>query len=334
MPFTNHYSQLTTYAVPMSRLIAFALCVALSTGAFAQQYPVRPIRMLVPFAAGGPGDFLARTVSPRLTEALGQSIVVDNRGGANGQIATETTAKADPDGHTVLIISAGHTVNATLYPKLPYDSLRDFTPIIRMVSGPAIVVVHPSVPANSVKEFIAYVRQRPGKVNFASSGTGAPSHLAVELFKVMTRTDLVHVPYKGMAPGIVDLLSGQVQVAFPTMVAGLVHARAGRLRALAVTSTQRSPAAPDLPTMAEAGIPGYEATNWYGLVGPAKMQPAVVTRLNSELTRILAIPDIRDRLSGQGMDPSSLTPAAFDAYMRSEIGKWARVIEAARVKAE
>ncbi|MGE5525300.1 MAG: tripartite tricarboxylate transporter substrate binding protein [Rhodospirillaceae bacterium] len=318
----------------MKRRLAIALLAALSASAFAQQYPVRPIRMIVPFAAGGPGDFLARTVSPKLTEALGQSIVVDNRGGANGQIATETTAKADPDGHTVLIISAGHTVNATLYPKLPYDSVRDFTPIMRMVSGPAIVVVHPSVPANSVKEFIAYVRQRPGKVNFASSGTGAPSHLAVELFKVMTKTDLVHVPYKGIAPGIVDLLSGQVQVAFPTMVAGLVHARAGRLRAMAVTSTQRSPAAPDLPTMAEAGIPGYEATNWYGLVGPAKMQPAVVTRLNSELTRILAIPDIRDRLSAQGMDTSSLTPTAFGAYMRAEIGKWARVIEAAHVKAD
>jgi tripartite-type tricarboxylate transporter receptor subunit TctC len=190
------------------------------------------------------------------------------------------------------------------------------------------------VPAKTVKEFIAYVRERPGKVNFASSGTGAPSHLAVELFKVMTTTDLVHVPYKGMAPGIVDLLGGQVQVAFPTMVAGLVHARAGRLRALAVTTTQRSAAAPDLPTMAEAGIPGYEATNWYGLVGPANIPPAIVTRLNGELTRILAIPDIRDRLSAQGMDPSSMTPQAFSAYIDSEIGKWARVIKAAHVKAE
>jgi tripartite-type tricarboxylate transporter receptor subunit TctC len=318
----------------MKRLLAITFLAALSTIAAAQQYPVRPIRIIVPFAAGGPGDFLARTVSPKLTETLGQSIVVDNRGGANGQIATETTAKADPDGHTLLIISAGHTVNATLYPKLPYDSVRDFTPVIRLVSGPAIVVVHPSVPAKTVKEFIAYVRERPGKVNFASSGTGAPSHLAVELFKVMTTTDLVHVPYKGMAPGIVDLLGGQVQVAFPTMVAGLVHARAGRLRALAVTSAQRSAAAPDLPTMAEAGIPGYEATNWYGLVGPARIPPAIVTRLNGELTRILTIPDIRDRLSAQGMDPSSMTPQAFSAYIDSEIGKWARVIKAAHVKAE
>jgi tripartite-type tricarboxylate transporter receptor subunit TctC len=318
----------------MKRLLAITLLAALSTAAAAQQYPTRPIRVIVPFAAGGPGDFLARTVSPKLTETLGQSIVVDNRGGANGQIATETTAKADHDGYTLLIISAGHTVNATLYPKLPYDSVRDFTPIIRLVSGPAIVVIHPSVSATTVKEFIAYVRERPGKVNFASSGTGAPSHLAVELFKVMTTTDLVHVPYKGMAPGIVDLLGGQVQVAFPTMVAGLVHARAGRLRALAVTSAQRSAAAPDLPTMAEAGIPGYEATNWYGLVGPAKIPPAIVTRLNDELTRILAIPDIRDRLSAQGMDPSSMTPQAFSAYIDSEIGKWARVIKAAYVKAE
>ncbi|HWI14156.1 MAG TPA: tripartite tricarboxylate transporter substrate-binding protein, partial [Burkholderiales bacterium] len=193
-----------------SRAVIAAACAALSAIAAAQPYPTRPVRMIVPFAAGGPGDFLARTVSPKLSEGLGQSVVVDNRGGANGQIATETAAKADNDGHTLLIISAGHTVNATLYPKLPYDSVRDFTPIIRMVAGPAIVVVHPSVPATTVKEFIAYVRQRPGKVNFASSGTGAPSHLAVELFKVMTKTDLVHVPYKGMAPGIVDLLGGQV----------------------------------------------------------------------------------------------------------------------------
>jgi tripartite-type tricarboxylate transporter receptor subunit TctC len=318
----------------MNRLLAITLLSVVSCGAIAEQYPTRPVRVIVPFAAGGPGDFLARTLTPKLTETLGQTIVVDNRGGANGQIATDIAAKADPDGHTLLIISAGHTVNATLYPKLPYDSVRDFTPVIRLVSGPAIVVVHPSVPAASVKEFVAYVRQRPGKVNFASSGTGAPSHLAVELFKVMTKTDLVHVPYKGMAPGITDLLGGQVQVAFPTMVAGLVHARAGRLRALAVTSAQRSAAAPDLATMAEAGIPGYEATNWYGLVGPAKMPSAVVARLNRELTRILAIPDVHDRLAAQGMDPSSLTPEAFNAYIASEIGKWARVIKAAHVKTE
>jgi tripartite-type tricarboxylate transporter receptor subunit TctC len=318
----------------MTRLFAFALLAALATGAAAQQYPIRPVRMIVPFAAGGPGDFLARTVGPRLSETLGQSVVVDNRGGANGQIATDIAAKSDPGGHTLLVISAGHTVNATLYTKLPYDSVRDFTPIIRLVSGPAIVVVHPSLPVSSVKELAAHAKQNPGKVLFASSGTGAPSHLAVELFKVMTKTELVHVPYKGMAPGIVDLLGGQVQVAFPTMVAGLVHARAGRLRALAVTSAQRSKAAPELPTMAEAGIPGYEATNWYGLVGPAKMPPAVVARLNSETARILALPEVRDRLSAQGMDPSALSPDAFAAYMASEIQKWARVIKAARVKTE
>ncbi len=314
--------------------LAGAACLALATAAQAQSYATRPVRLIVPFAAGGPGDFLARLVSPQLTESLGQPLVIDNRGGANGRIATETAAKADPDGHTVLLISAGHTVNATLYPQLPYDSVRDFTPITRMVSGPAIVVVHPSLPANSVKEFIAYVRQRPGKVTFASSGTGAPSHLAVELFKVKTGTEFVHVPYKGMAPGITDLLGGQVQVAFPTMVAGLVHARAGRLRALAVTSAERSAAAPDLPTMAEAGVPGYEATNWYGLIGPAKMPGAVVARLNKELTRILAIPDVRQRLSAQGMDPAPMSSDAYAAYIRSEIGKWAGVIKAARVKPE
>lgn len=317
-----------------SRALAAAACLLLSTAAGADAYPARPLRLIVPFAAGGPGDFLARLVSPKLTEALGQSMVIDNRGGANGQIATEIAAKADPDGHTLLIISAGHTVNATLYPKLPYDSVRDFAPITRMVSGPAIVIVHPSLPARSVKELIAYARANPGRINFASSGTGAPSHLAVELFKVMTQTDLVHVPYKGMAPGITDLLGGQVQVSFPTMVAGLVHARAGRLRALAVTSAQRSAAAPELPTMAEAGVPGYEANNWYGIIAPARTPAAIVTRLNAELARILALPDVRDRLSAQGMDPASTTPAAFTAYIQSEIRKWAGVIRAAHVKVE
>lgn len=302
--------------------------------AAAQQYPSRPVRLIVPFAAGGPGDFIARIMGPRLTDHLGQAVVIDNRGGANGRIATETTAKADPDGHTLLIISAGHTVNATLYPKLPYDSVRDFTPLTRLVGTPAIVVVHPSVPAQSIREFIAYARERPGRINFASSGTGAPSHLAVELFKVKTQIDLTHVPYKGMAPGITDLLGGQVQAAFPTMVAGLVHARAGRLRGLAVTSAQRSPAAPELPTVAEAGVPGFEASNWYGLVGPARMPAAIVARVNHEFTRTLANSEVRERLAAQGMEPAPQAPEAFAAYMRSEIGKWAGVVKAARVKPE
>lgn len=325
---TNHASRVTSH-----RVLFTALAVAATT-AVAQPYPNRPVRLIVPFAAGGPGDFIARILTPRLTDSLGQPVVIDNRGGANGRIATETTAKAEPDGHTLLLISAGHTVNATLYAQLPYDSLKDFTALTRLVGTPAIVVTHPSVPATTVKDFIAYAKERPGRINFASSGTGAPSHLAVELFKVKTGIDLTHVPYKGMAPGITDLLGGQVQVAFPTMVAGLVHARAGRLRGLAVTSAQRSPAAPELPTVAEAGVPGYEAANWYGLVGPARMAPAVVNRLNTEFTRTLAASDVRDKLAAQGMEPASQTPDAFAAYLKSEVGKWAGVVKAARVKPE
>lgn len=337
---TNHQSQVTSHESRTStsritsHLILATVLAAAATTATAQPYPNRPVRLIVPFAAGGPGDFIARVMSPRLTESLGQPVVIDNRGGANGRIAAETTAKADTDGHTLLLISAGHTVNATLYPKLPYDSLKDFTALTRLVGTPAIVVTHPSIPSTTIKDFIAYAKERPGRINFASSGTGAPSHLAVELFKVKTGIDMTHVPYKGMAPGITDLLGGQVQVAFPTMVAGLVHARAGRLRGLAVTSAQRSPAAPDLPTVAESGVPGYEASNWYGLVGPARMPTPVVKRLNQDFTRVLAAAEVKEKLASQGMDPASQTPDAFAAYMKSEVAKWAGVVKAARVQPE
>ncbi len=309
-------------------LSALALVAAAAGGVTAQTYPHKPIRLIVPFAPGGPADIQARLIGPKLTEAWGRPVIVENRGGANTIIATELTAKADPDGHTVQIIGAGFTINVSLYPKLPYDSLRDFAPVTQLTSGPAIVVVHPSLPARSVKELIAIARARPGQVVYASAGSGSPSHLAVELFKVMTQTDLVHVPYKGAAPAMTDLIAGQVQVSFPTILAALTHVNNGRLRALAVTGAQRSPAAPELPTMAEAGVPGYEAANWFGTVVPAKTPPAIVSKLSQEIARVLRLADVRERLLTQGMEPVSNTPEAFSAYIKSEIAKWAKVVKA------
>ena len=286
----------------------------------------------MPFAPGGPADIQARLIGPKLTEAWGQPVVVENRAGGNTLIATELTARADPDGHAVLVISAGFAINVSLYAKLPYDSLRDFAPVTQLTSGPAIVVVHPSLPARSVKELIQLARSRPGQLTYASAGL--PSQLAVELFKVMTRTDLVHVPYKGAAPAMIDLIAGHVQVSFPTIIGGLSHARSGRLRALATTGAKRAPAAPDLPTMIEAGVPGYVAANWFGTTVPAKTPPAVVSKLSQEIARVLRLPEVGERLLSQGMEPTSSTPEEFSAYIRSEMTKWAKVVKASGAKAE
>jgi len=286
----------------------------------------------VPFAPGGPADIQARLIGPKLTEAWGQPVVVENRAGGNTIIATELTARSDPDGHIVQVISAGFAINVSLYARLPYDSLRDFAPVTQLTSGPAIVVVHPSLPARSVKELIQLARSRPGQLTYASAGL--PSQLAVELFKVLTGTDLVHVPYKGAAPAMIDLIAGHVQVSFPTIIGGLSHARSGRLRALATTGAKRAPAAPDLPTMIEAGVPGYVAANWFGTTVPAKTPPAVVSKLSQEIARVLRLPEVGERLLSQGMEPTSSTPEEFSAYIRSEMTKWAKVVKASGAKAE
>jgi tripartite-type tricarboxylate transporter receptor subunit TctC len=305
---------------------------AVAGGALAQAYPTKPIRLVVPFAPGGPADIQARLIGPKLTEAWGQPVVVENRPGGNTIIATELTARAEPDGHLVQVISAGFAINTSLYAKLPYDSLRDFAPVTQLTSGPAIVVVHPSLPARSVKALIQLARSRPGQLTYASAGL--PSQLAVELFKVMTGTDMVHVPYKGAAPAMVDLIAGHVQVSFPTIIGGLSHARSGRLRALATTGAKRSPATPDLPTMIEAGLPGYEAANWFGTAVPAKTPPAIVSKLSQEIARVLRLPDVGERLLSQGMEPTTSTPEEFAAYIRSEMTKWAKVVKASGAKAE
>lgn len=303
-------------------------------GADVQPYPHKPIRIIVPFPPGGPSDMQARLVGAKLTEAWGQATVIDNRGGANGIIGIELAAKADPDGHTLILVSAGIAVQPSLYPQLPYDPVRDFAPIARITSGPGIMVVNPSLPVRSVPELIAYARARPGKVFYGSAGNGAPSHLAVELLKVMTQVDIVHVPYKGMAPAITDVIAGQLQLSIPTMPAGLPLARAGKLRALAVTGAQRSPAAPELPTVAEAGVPGYQASNWYGIAAPAKTPRAIIARLNQEFHSIMVAPDVREKLLGVGMEPATSTPEQFADFMKSEIGKWARVVKIAGIRVD
>jgi len=316
----------------MFRVLWALLFSAVAWNATAQNFPAKPVRLIVPFAPGGPADIQARLIGPKLTEAWGQPVVVENRAGGNTIIATELTARADPDGHIVLVVSAGFTINVSLYSKLPYDSLRDFAPVTQLTSGPAIVVVHPSLPVRSVKELIQLARSRPGQLTYASAGL--PSQLAVELFKVMTGTDLVHVPYKGAAPAMIDLIAGHVQVSFPTIIGAFSHVQAGRLRALATTGAKRAPAAPDLPTMMEAGVPGYEAANWFGTVVPAKTPAAIVAKLSQEIARALRLPDVSERLLVQGMEPTSSTPEAFSAYIRSEITKWAKVVKASGAKAE
>ena len=314
------------------QVLSALLFLAVACSVTAQAYPVKPVRLIVPFAPGGPADIQARLIGPKLTEAWGQPVVVENRAGGNTIIATELTARADPDGHIVQVISAGFSINVSLYAKLPYDSVRDFAPVTQLTSGPAIVVVHPSLPARSVKELIQLARSRPGQLTYASAGL--PSQLAVELFKVMTGTDLVHVPYKGAAPAMIDLIAGHVQVSFPTIIGALSHVRSGRLRALATTGAKRAPAAPDLPTMMEAGVPGYEAANWFGTAVPAKTPPAIVAKLSQEIARALRFPDVRERLLSQGMEPTSSTPEEFSAYIRSEMTKWAKVVKASGAKPE
>jgi tripartite-type tricarboxylate transporter receptor subunit TctC len=310
----------------------FIAALVATSAAEAQTFPSKPVRLVVPFAPGGPADIQARLLAPKLTEALGQPVVVENRAGGNTIIATELTAKADADGHWVQIISAGFAINVSLYAKLPYDSLRDFIPVTQLTSGPAIAVVHPSLPARSIKELIQLARSKPGQLTYGSAGL--PSQLAVELLKVKTGTDMVHVPYKGQGPAMIDLIAGHIQLSIPTILGALAHYKSGRLRALATTGAKRAVAAPELPTMIEAGVPGYEAANWFGTVVPAKTPPAIVSRISQEIGRALRLPEISKRLLTQGMEPVGNTPGEFSKHVQSEIGKWAGVVKASGAKAE
>jgi len=314
-----------------SRFLRFAfgaLLALVATAASAQTYPTKPIRLVVPFPPGGATDILARDVAQKLTEAWGQQVIVDNRPGAGGNIGSELVAKSAPDGYTLEMGTVGtHAINASLYAKMPYDHVKDFVPVILVAGVPNVLVVNPAVPANSVAELIAYAKANPGKLNFASSGNGTSIHLSGELFKFMAGVQMTHVPYKGSAPALQDLIGGQVQLMFDNLPPSLPQIKAGKLRALAVTSLARAPALPDVPTMAEAGLPGYEASSWFGVLAPAGTPPAIVTKLNAEIARWLATPEAKEKLSKQGANAAGGTPEDFAKHIAAETAKWAKVVK-------
>ena len=312
---------------------AFAATVLPGTGARAAEWPTKPIRLLVGFAPGGGTDTTARAISQKLTASLGQQVVVDNRPGVSGNIAAEITANAPPDGYTVLLSTiAALAVNPSLLKKMPFDPIKDLAPVTRAADSTNFLVVHPSVPANSVKDLIALAKAKP--LNGGSSGVGGAGHLALELFNLQAGTKIVHVPYKGGGPAIIDLLAGNINLIFATGASSINHVKAGKIRALGVTTAKRSAMAPELPTIAEAGLPGFEANNWNGVVVPAKTPRAIINRLNKEFTAALTLPDIKQFLFNQGLDAAPGTPEAFAAYIKSETAKWAKVIKAAGIKVE
>lgn len=321
----------------ISALTRFAALAAasFSYAATPDSYPNRPIRLIVPFAPGGSNDILARTMAQQATAKLGQTMVVDNRAGAGGIIGVETTAKAAPDGYTLVMGHIGtHAVNPALYKNLPYDAVRDFTAIAPVASSPNILLVHPGIAASTVKELIALARSKPGQLNYASGGIGGSTHLSAELFKMITSTDFVHVPYKGGGPALTAIVAGEVAMLFNNIVSAMPQVRAGKVRALGITSRQRSPVVPELPTLAEAGAPGYEVVSWYGVLGPAGMPPVVVNRLNGTITSIMTAEDMRSRLAAEGVDVMKASPAEFASYVKSEIVKWSKVIRQAGIRAQ
>jgi tripartite-type tricarboxylate transporter receptor subunit TctC len=316
-------------------LKACALAALAISAAHAEVYPSKPIRMIVAYPPGGGTDIVGRVVAQKLGEALGQAVVVENRGGASGNIGTEIAARAAPDGYTILMGNvAPNAINVSLFKNLPYDPVADFAPITLVASTPNILVVHPNTPARAVKEVIALAKANPGTLNFASAGVGSSSHLAGELFRILAGADIVHVPYKGAGPAMVDVLSGQVQLYFATMPAAMPHVKSGKLAAVAVTSAKRSPALPDAPTIAESGVPGYEASTWYGLLAPARTPAAAVARLHQATVKILADPALRGKLADQGFEPVGDSPEEFGAYIKSEIAKWGKVIRDAGIRPE
>jgi tripartite-type tricarboxylate transporter receptor subunit TctC len=316
----------------MMRVAVFAALAAASSGAVAADYPTRPIRLVVGFAPGGGTDTTARAMAPRLSELFGQQVIVDNRPGAAGNIATEIVAKANPDGYTVLMGTiAALAINPSLYDKLPFDPIRDLAPVTRAVDSTNILVVHPSVPVKTVKELVALAQSKP--LNGGSSGVGGAGHLALELFNLQAGTKITHVPYKGGGPAMVDLLAGNIHLIFATAASSIAHIKAEKIRAIAVTTAKRSALVPELPTVAEAGLPGFEANNWYGVLVPAKTPRAVIARLNKDFTAVLNSPEVKQFLFNQGLDAAPGTPEEFGAYIKSEIAKWAKVIKAAGLKA-
>lgn len=316
----------------MAQLLAAAALAVFTTAAMAQAYPTKPIRLVVGFAAGGPNDTQARLIGAKLTQSMGQQVIVDNRPGASGIIATAFVAKSAPDGHTLMLISAGHAITPAFHNNLAYHPIEDFAPITQVSSSPFVLVVHPSLPAQSVSGLIKLAKARPGQLNYGSAGNGSSLQIATELFNSMAGIRMVHVPYKGGAPATTDLIAGQVQVMINNVVSSLPAARAGKLRALAVTSAKRSPAAPELPTVSET-VPGYEVDAWYGVIAPRQTPAAVVSKLNTEAVNAINQPDVRQRFVNLGLEPVGGTPDAFGNLLRTELGKWGKVIKEAGIQA-
>ncbi len=307
--------------------LSAAPATTLAASAQPVSFPNRPIRFIVPFVAGAGTDMTARAVAHKLGENLGHQVVVDNRPGAAGTIGMELTAKAAPDGYTIVLVSASHTVNPSLYKKPPYDLVRDFAPVSQMTAQPYCLTVHVSVPVKTVRELIELARARPATLTYGSSGTGGLSHLAGALFALMTKIEWVHVPYKGGAAGINDLLGGQINSQFTTIIGTVQHVKAGRMRWLAISTAQRSRAVPELPTIAEAGVPGYAVSGWYGVLAPARTPPSIVTFFSNEIIKVLKAPEVGERFTADGSEPVGRTPENFAAYIRSEIAKWAKVVK-------
>jgi tripartite-type tricarboxylate transporter receptor subunit TctC len=311
-----------------------AVVVAAATlPAGAQPYPAKPVRVIVPFAPGGGSDFTGRLVAQKLTERLGTTFVVDNRPGAGGNLGAETALKSPADGYTLLLISASYTVNPSVY-KLSFDPISDITPIIQVSGGPYVVAVHPSVPANTLAEFVAYAKKQPDKVAYGTSGNGSIMHVASQYFAEAAGIKVLHIPYKGTGPALQDTIGGQVQLIFGAIPATLPHVRAGRLRALAVTTAKRVGAAPELPTVAEVGYPGYEVTNWHGLIGPKGLPAEIVERLNREVNDLIKAEDMRKSLAADGLEPAGGSPAQFAEILKVEAARWAKVVKQAGIKVE
>jgi tripartite-type tricarboxylate transporter receptor subunit TctC len=315
-------------------IIAAAALASLAAPTHAQTFPAKPIRIVVPLAAGGPGDVLARAVAQKLTENVGQQVVVENRPGANTNIGNEAVAKSPPDGYTLLATASTLTINPALYANLTYDAVKSFAPVTLIAWTPLVLVVHPSLPAKSVAELAALAKAKPAQIYYGSAGSGSVLHLAGEMFNTMARVKLVHVPYKGVTNAFSDLLGGQISLMFPGAPIALPQARAGKLRALATTGEKRAPAAPELPTIAEAGFPGYEVSVWYGLLAPAGTPQATVNRLNSEIVRVVQLPEVRERWAALGAEPLTNTPEQFAEFLKTDLSKWAKVVRDSGAKVD
>ena len=320
-----------TYVLSYGLAVIFAACCIQNVAA--QDYPQKPIRFIIPFPPGGATDGLARMLGEKMSGSWGQQVIIDNRGGAGGNIAAEIAAKTPPDGYTILMVGLSHAANVSLYSRLGYDPIKDFTAVTQVVSINTFLVTNPSLPVKSVKELIALARAKPGSLNYASGGNGSSPHMAMELFRNSAKIDLVHVPYKG-TESVLGVLRGEAAMLFENLISVGAHIKSGKLRVLAVGASKRSSAMPDVPTVAEAGVPGYDVALWFGVIAPARTPTPIVDRLQREMSNILKLPDVRERLAFQGADPIGSAPAEFDAFIKSEIAKWAKVVKLAGLKVD